>query len=125
MSTSLNEIIDGAWKHLGRSPFRRAVLGRAECARIVRAGLQHFPESDLLRCGAVEGSNEDVQARSMLESKIAAELASDPWQTQRSGFTVLVLVLAWAISGVVQFLFVRWYFDEENRKHGGEPRPVR
>lgn len=100
--TSLGEDRDEAWKELGeRSRLLRFLVGRERADRLVRIARDCFPTEELAACEP--GSEEE---RKLIEE---TEIRVSRLYSERCGVAFQTLVLAWAISSIVQILVLRWW----------------
>lgn len=100
--TSLREDRDATWQELGtRSRLLRFLVGRDRADKLVRIARDCFPESQLAACDP--GSEEE---RKLIEE---TEIRVSRLYSERCGVAFQTLVLAWAISSIVQILVLRWW----------------
>lgn len=93
---------DAAWNALGRSPLRRAMLGRERCDAIVRVSIDHLPDvaSELAACG--DDAQAQAEAIHRLERRVRLRYS------ENCGLAFMALIVVWAISAIVQALVIRW-----------------
>lgn len=98
----LQEATDYAWRALGRSPMRRAMLGRERCDAIVRVSADHLADvaGELAACG--DDAQAQAEAIHRLERRVRLRYS------ENCGFAFMTLVVVWAISAIVQALVIRW-----------------
>lgn len=110
MTTTMDDIVDSAWHQLRGNLFRRAILGKKMCARIVMETLAQFPDREF--------SSLKVAQNTDLERQIVGEVRDKVLQSVREGcraepgnygFAIMALVLYWAVSAIVQYLVVQWW----------------
>lgn len=99
---------DAAWRGLAKNPIRRAMLGRERCDAIVRVAADELAavhgeyEASVRAAGlsAVVVHGDDLRRR--VEARVRQTYH------ERAGFAFMTLVIAWAISAIVQVLVQRW-----------------
>lgn len=99
---------DAAWRGLAKNPLRRAMLGRERCDALVRVAADQLAEvhgeyeSSVRAAGlsAVVVHGDDLRKR--VEARVRQHYH------ERAGFAFMTLVIAWAISAIVQVLVNRW-----------------
>lgn len=93
----IQEAREYAWDALASAPLRRAMLGRERCDAIVRVALDACrDEWGSSRRGLTRRVEETVRSR----------------YHERCGMPFMSLVVAWAISAIVQALVARWMNQE-------------
>lgn len=99
---------DAAWRGLAKNPIRRAMLGRERCDALVRVAADQLAEVH----GEYEAS---VRAAGLsglaIPGSTLCKRVEDRVRQhyhERAGFAFMTLVIAWAISAIVQVLVQRW-----------------
>ena len=108
--TDLEQAREQVWQALGRSPVRRALLGRERANAITRTSLRVLPTEELAAAGDDSAAVDALQLRT--EKHVRA------LYHEQCGFAFMTLVVLWAISTIVQILVIRWW-----TKHHEEPKP--
>ena len=93
----LRDARDHAWESLAASPLRRAMLGRERCDAIVRVAL------DECRAAPAAGGN----FRRLVEDRVRSRYRD------QAGFAFMSLLIAWAISAIVQAVVAHWLANRE------------
>lgn len=96
----LRDTRDHVWEVLGSTPIRRAMLGRERADAIVRVALSECQASN-----AAGPENPSV-----VELRVRARYR------ESNGFAFMSLLVAWAISAIVQAVVIRWW--NEHREGG-------
>jgi len=108
--SGVEEWKEHVWQRLGRSPLRRAMLGRERCDAIVAvtAGQMERTQVDYLQAGNA-GYVRDV-------CRLVERRVKSVYQ-ENCGMAFTTLILIWAISAIVQILVLRWM---NSQAAGGE-----
>lgn len=93
----LRDARDHAWEALGSTPVRRAMLGRGRCDAIVRVALSECRAANVAGPGLVRTVEDRVRAR----------------YRDQEGFAFMSLLIAWAISAIVQAVVAHWLNSRE------------
>lgn len=99
---------EAVWQSLGRSPLRRRMLGRERCDAIVRVAVDqvaavHGEYREAVRVAGLTGvAFPPAVMCERVESRVRQHYH------ERAGFAFMTLVIAWAISAIVQVLVQRW-----------------
>lgn len=98
-----------AWTSLAAAPLRRALLGRERCDAIATATAEEMQASagDLLACGG--DAEASAAACERLRDRVERRYA------ENCGMPFMTLLAVWAISAIVQALFIRWLNQQEGR----------
>lgn len=99
---------DAAWRGLAKNPLRRAMLGRERCDALVRVAADQLAEvhgeyEASVRAAGLSGL---AIPGSTLRKRVEARVRQH--YHERAGFAFMTLVIAWAISAIVQVLVQRW-----------------
>lgn len=101
MTIDLEQAREHVWQALAASPIRRAVLGRERCDAIVRVAVNAMPDETQLAWSSVDDERRGGLCRA-LERRVRANYS------EACGFAFATMILAWAISAIVQALVARW-----------------
>jgi len=99
---------DAAWRGLAQNPLRRAMLGRERCDALVRVAADQLDATNreflplIQRAGSTTIEVDTDTLRKLVEARVRQTYH------ERSGFAFMTLVIAWAISAIVQVLVQRW-----------------
>lgn len=93
---------DDVWEQLGSTPVRRALLGRERCDAITRVAADNLAELSVDLAAAAGRAGHEAAIRERLERRVRRNYH------ERAGFAFMSLVIAWAISAIVQALVIRW-----------------
>jgi hypothetical protein len=96
----LQDTRDHVWEVLGSTPIRRAMLGRERADAIVRVALGECMAANVFG---------PVLARTV-EDRVRARYRD------RDGFAFMSLLIAWAISAIVQAVVAHWLNSRETAK---------
>lgn len=107
-ASELQAARDAAWRGLAKNPVRRAMLGRERCDAIVRVAVDQLAEvhgeyEASVRAAGLSGvavHGDDLRKR--VEARVRQTYH------ERAGFAFMTMVIAWAISAIVQVLVQRW-----------------
>ena len=105
MSVELFQARDAVWDALGRSPFRRKLLGRQRCDAIVRVAMDSIVPIEMNVSGPGTDQGDVVILR--IERRVRERYA------EQCGFAFSTLILSWAISAIVQALVARWWKNRQ------------
>ena len=114
-AAELQAVRDAAWRGLAKNPVRRAMLGRERCDAIARVAADQLAEvhgeyEASVRAAGLSGvvvHGDDLRKR--VEDRVRETYH------ERAGFAFMTLVIAWAISAIVQVLVQRW-LDSRGQK---------
>ena len=95
---------DAAWRGLAKNPLRRAMLGLDRCDAIVRVAADQLDEVAAVVMAA--RMPDDVIGQDTVRRRVEARVRQT--YHERAGFAFMTLVIAWAISAIVQVLVQRW-----------------
>jgi len=93
----LRDARDHAWEALGSTPVRRAMLGRGRCDAVVRVALSECRAAKVAGPGLLRTVEDRVRAR----------------YRDQEGFAFMSLLIAWAISAIVQAVVAHWLNSAE------------
>lgn len=94
----LRDTRDHVWEVLGSTPVRRAMLGRERSDAIVRVALSECRAAKVAGPGLARTVEDRVRAR----------------YRDRDGFAFMSLLIAWAISAIVQAVVAHWLNNRES-----------
>lgn len=97
---------DHVWDALATAPLRRAALGRERCDAIVRVALNQLPTVT----HELTASGRDASAGVLVQRRLERRVRS--LYSENCGMALMTLVIAWAISAIVQALVIRWLNKE-------------
>lgn len=107
-AAELQAVRDAAWRGLAKNPIRRAMLGRERCDAIVRVAADQLAEVHGEYEASVRAAG--LSGLAIPGSTLRKRVEDRVRQTyhERAGFAFMTLVIAWAISAIVQVLVQRW-----------------
>jgi len=119
-----DELCDEVWASLRGNLFRRTILGRKRCNEIVMLTCSEFPDRGLTHCA--RGTPREQEVIDHCIERVTSrfqQMRSASGQREEYGFVFLSLVLAWAVSAIVQYIVIKWWkkhFDaaEMRRQYG-------
>lgn len=98
---------DAAWRGLAKNPIRRAMLGRERCDALVRVAADQLDATNREFLPLVQRSAARIEVDTdTLRKRVEARVRQH--YHERAGFAFMTLVIAWAISAIVQVLVNRW-----------------
>lgn len=95
---ALRDARDYVWEVLGSTPVRRSMLGRERSDAIVRVALSECRAAKVSGPGLARTVEDRVRAR----------------YRDRDGFAFMSLLIAWAISAIVQAVVAHWLNNRES-----------
>lgn len=106
---TLDDLIDDTWRTLRANYFRRALLGKKQCAELVMLTVSEFPEADLQACA--QGSDYEKTLVGELITRVASRFADNRIASgkQEYTFAFMSVILLWAVSAIVQHLVTQWW----------------
>jgi hypothetical protein len=88
------DLYEAAWEDLAASTWRRGLLGRNRCIRLVRLAVRNMPPT--ARTLSPEG-------RQTIKRRVRDQYSED------CGSVFVAFILSWAISRIVDMLIDRWW----------------
>ena len=98
---------DAAWRGLAKNPIRRAMLGRERCDALVRVAADQLDATNREFLPLVQRSAARIEVDTDTLCKRVEDRVRQHYH-ERAGFAFMTLVIAWAISAIVQVLVQRW-----------------
>jgi hypothetical protein len=95
--TTTEDLFEAAWEDLASSSWRRGLLGRTRCIRLVRLAVRNMPLTT--RTLSPEG-------RKAIKRRVRDQYSED------CGSIFVAFILSWAIGRIVDMLIDRWWNQE-------------